>query len=456
MENGKEKNVKGIQIRTLNNLAIFAACILYVLVLYATLQVALRYDELIAATDDYIQCEKNAALVREGSDYLTEQVRLYAVTMDTQYINSYLEEVNVTKRREKALEELRKYSFSDRSQGYLTAALTNSDKLIAKEMYSIKLVSLANDYDMKVLPQEVREVQINLEDRALSPEEMLEKAEDMVFDDAYQSSKALIMSDIEHFLEGIEEETGQRQAKSVGSLDSMITRQRWYISALFILNVLTFIMVIVLVIRPLKIFLECIREGRLMKIVGSKEFRYLAVTYNEIFEANSANQALLRHKADHDPLTGIANRGTFDRLRELLRTSKNPVALLLIDVDEFKQINDSYGHATGDMVLKKVAKLLQEQFRSNDYPARIGGDEFAVIMTDITPSLRFVIENKMDSINRTLQAPDDGLPKISLSVGVAFSEEGMSDDLYKNTDKALYFVKRHGRNGCKFFADFIE
>lgn len=453
MDNEKQKNLKGIKIRTLNSLAIFAACILYVLVLYATLQVAVRYDELINATDDYIQCEKNAALVREGSDYLTEQVRLYAVTMDTQYINNYMEEVNVTKRREKALEELRKYSFSDRSQGYLSTALANSNKLIAKELYSIKLVSLANDYDMKVLPQEVRDVQITLEDRGLSTEEMLEKAQDMVFADAYQSSKALIMSDIEHFLEGIEEETGQRQTRSVGSLDSMITRQRWYISALFILNILTFIMIIVLVVRPLQICLDCIREGRLMKIVGSKEFRYLAVTYNEIFEANSANQALLRHKADHDPLTGIANRGTFDRLRDLLRTSKSPVALLLIDVDEFKQINDSYGHATGDMVLKKVAGLLQEQFRSNDYPARIGGDEFAVIMTDITPSLRFVIENKMDSINRTLQTPDDGLPKISLSVGVAFSEEGMAEDLYKNTDKALYFVKRHGRNGCKFYED---
>ncbi len=453
MENEKHKNVKGIKIRTLNNLAIFAACILYVLVLYATLQVALRYDELITATDDYIQCEKNAALVREGSDYLTEQVRLYAVTMDTQYINSYLEEVNVTKRREKALEELRKYSFSDRSQGYLSTAISNSNKLIAKELYSIKLVSLANEYDMKVLPQEVKDVQITLEDRELSSEEMLEKAEDMVFSDAYQSSKALIMNDIEHFLEGIEEETGQRQTRSAGSLDSMITQQRWYISALFILNILTFIMIIVLVVRPLRIYLECIRDGRLMKIVGSKEFRYLAVTYNEIFEANSANQALLRHKADHDPLTGIANRGTFDRLRDLLKTSRSPVALLLIDVDEFKQINDSYGHATGDMVLKKVAKLLQEQFRSNDYPARIGGDEFAVIMTDITPSLRFVIENKMDSINRTLQDPDDGLPKISLSVGVAFSPEGMAEELYKNTDKALYFVKRHGRNGCKFYED---
>lgn len=453
MENETRKNVKGIRLRTLNTMAIFAACVLYVLVIYATLQVALRYDELISATDDYIECEKNASLVREGSDYLTEQVRLYTVTMDTQYIDSYMEEVNVTKRREKALEELGKYSFSERSGNYLSAALSNSNKLISKELYSIKLVSLANDYDMKVLPQEVKDIQISLEDRELSSDEKIKKAQSIVFEDAYQSAKALIMSDIEHFLDGIVEETGQKQKSSVGSLESMITQQRWYISALFILNILTFIMIIVLVIRPLQIYSECIKEGRLMKIVGSQEFRYFALTYNEIFEANSANQALLRHKADHDPLTGIANRGTFDRLRELLKTSKSPVALLLIDVDEFKQINDNYGHATGDMVLKKVAKLLQDQFRSNDYPARIGGDEFAVIMTDITPSLRFVIENKMDSINNILQNPDDGLPKISLSIGVAFSEEGMREELYKNTDKALYFVKNHGRNGCKFFED---
>lgn len=451
MENEKQK--KGIRVRTLNAAAIFAACILYVLVLYATVQVALRYDELISATDDYIECEKNAALVREGSDYLTEQVRLYAITMDTQYVDSYMEEVNVTKRREKALDELGKYSFSDRSSKYLSAALSNSNKLISKELYSIKLVSLANDYDMEILPQEVKDIQITREDRELPEDEMLKKAQAMVFDDAYQSSKALIMSDIEHFLEGIVEETGQKQKNSVGSLESMISQQRWYISALFILNILTFVMVIVLVIRPLQIYIECIKDGKLMKIVGSREFRYLAMTYNEIFEANSANQALLRHKADHDPLTGIANRGTFDRLRELLKTSRSPVALLLIDVDEFKQINDGYGHATGDMVLKKVARLLQEQFRSNDYPARIGGDEFAVIMTDITPSLRFVIENKMDSINRVLQNPDDGLPKVSLSIGVAFSEEGMAEDLYKKTDKALYFVKEHGRNGCKFYED---
>lgn len=196
MENEKQKNVKGIKIRTLNSAAIFAACILYVLVLYATVQVALRYDELISVTDDYIECERNAALVREGSDYLTEQVRLYAVTMDTQYIESYMEEVNVTKSREKALEELGKYSFSDRSSSYLSEALSSSNKLISKELYSIKLVSLANDYDMKVLPQEVRDIQISMEDRELPEDEMLKKAQDMVFDDAYQSSKALIMNDI--------------------------------------------------------------------------------------------------------------------------------------------------------------------------------------------------------------------------------------------------------------------
>lgn len=82
MEIEKQKTVKGIRIRTINGVMILMACVLYILVIYATIQVSLRYDELIVATNDYIACEKNAALVREGSDYLTEEVRLYAVTSE--------------------------------------------------------------------------------------------------------------------------------------------------------------------------------------------------------------------------------------------------------------------------------------------------------------------------------------------------------------------------------------
>ena len=253
------------------------------------------------------------------------------------------------------------------------------------------------------------------------------------------------------FLDDIVAETGQRQSGSVDALKSMIAQQRGYISVLFVLNIVVFVMNIVLIMRPLKLYINSIKEGKLMQITGSYEFQYLALTYNDIFEINTANQELLRYRAEHDPLTGIANRGSFDRLQELLKASSDPVALLLIDVDEFKKINDGFGHDTGDLVLKKVASLLQEQFRANDCPARIGGDEFAVIMTDIKPILKDVIINKLISITAELKNPRDGLPEVTLSVGIAFSPSGMADELYKKSDKALYYVKEHGRNGYKFY-----
>lgn len=453
MKSEKQKHIRGVRIRTINGVMIFLACVLYMLVIYATLQVSLRYNELITATNDYIACEKNAALVREGSDYLTEEVRMYCVTSDLQYVDAYLKEVNVTKRREKALNELGQFSFSQKAGEYLEAALYNSNKLISRELYAMKLVSSANAYEKEELPEEVDSIRLTAEDSELSPEEMLLKAQDMVFNETYQEAKAEIMDDIGQFLDDIVAETGQRQANSAESLQSMIAQQRAYISTLFVLNILVFIMNIVLVMRPLKLYINSIKEGKLMEIAGSYEFRYLALTYNDIFEINTANQELLRHKAEHDPLTGISNRGSFDQLRELLKATSNPVALLLIDVDEFKKINDGFGHNVGDQVLKKVARLLQEQFRSNDYPARIGGDEFAVIMTDVTSEMRDVIINKLISISTELKNPRDGLPKVTLSVGIAFSKAGMDDELYKKSDKALYYVKEHGRDGYKFYVD---
>lgn len=451
MENEKKRNVKGIRIRSINTTMILVSCVLYIAVIYATLQVSYRCADLIAATNDYIACEKRAADVREGSDYLTEQVRLFVVTYNIEYMENYLEEVNVTKRRDKALEELGKFSFSEKVGEYMEAALFNSNKLMSTELYAMKLVSAANQYDMEDIPPEVREVRLTTEDGELTPEEMLSKALDMVFGNTYQDSKKLIMDDISLFLDDIVKETGQKQTDSEDLLKSMIVRQRTYISILFILNIMVFIMNIVLVMRPLQLYINSIKEGKLMQIAGSYEFKYLALTYNDIFEINTANQELLRHEAEHDALTGIANRGSFDRFREILKASRKSAALLLIDVDEFKKINDGYGHNTGDLVLKKVAKLLQDQFRSNDFPARIGGDEFAVIMSEVTTEMKDVIINKLATISTVLRNPSDGLPRVTLSVGIAFSPEGMSEELYKEADKALYYVKEHGRNGYKFY-----
>ena len=189
----------------------------------------------------------------------------------------------------------------------------------------------------------------------------------------------------------------------------------------------------------------------MLEIAGSYEFKYLALTYNDIYEVNIANEAMLRHKAEHDPLTGVINRGGFDQMSQLLKVQKSPMALLLIDVDKFKQVNDNYGHEMGDQVLKKVAGLLRDSFRSNDHVARLGGDEFAVIMVDGTPEQEDLIREKISHINSILKNPEEGCPEVSLSVGVAFSKAGFTDDLYRNSDSALYQVKEHGRCGCDFY-----
>ena len=220
---------------------------------------------------------------------------------------------------------------------------------------------------------------------------------------------------------------------------------------LFVLNILVFIMILVLVMRPLQHFISCIKEGRLMEAVGSYEFRYLAMTYNDIFEANATSQELLRYRAEHDTLTGISNRDSFDRLREIMKSGTTPVALLLMDVDEYRKINDGYGRDTGDLVLKKVAKVLQDQFRTSDYIARIGGDEFAVIMTDITPELKDAIVNKLVSIGTELGKTRDGFPKVTISTGIAFSPAGMDDSTYQKADRALCYVKEYSRSGYKFY-----
>ena len=127
-------------------------------------------------------------------------------------------------------------------------------------------------------------------------------------------------------------------------------------------------------------------------------------------------------------------------------------ALILVDVDIFKSVNDTYGHAVGDEILKKVSRLLKDAFRSIDYVCRIGGDEFAVVMVDVTSNLQYTVEDKITSINKELAKVEENLPEISLIVGVAFSDrENPGESIFKDADKALYYVKEHGKSGCGFY-----
>lgn len=449
------KNVKGIRIQTINYIMIAASFLFYILILCITVQISMRYNTLSQNIDTFTVCSQDSHELEKASDYLTEQVRLYVITADPEYMDSYVNELCVSMRREHALESLQNNNIGEESLTYLRRALDESNRLTKTELYAIRLIVEADSKHSDNLSELVKNTVISEEDMALSPDAKRQKAQTLVFDSEYLHAKELIREDTSSCLNSIISATLNTQEASLASMKQSLFWQRIYISVLFLLNIITFIMIITLIIKPLKIYVNCIKEEKMLSIIGSYEFKYLALTYNDIYKLNKVNESMLRKKAEHDPLTGLANRSAFESLRELLN-SDTPLILFLIDVDYFKGVNDTYGHQIGDQVLIKVAKALQKSFRSQDFVMRIGGDEFAAILTNITLEQRSVLEQKLAYIRRFLSDTEDGLPAVTLSIGAVYSEAGFSDDLYNQADNALYHVKEHGRNGYAFYQDLPD
>jgi diguanylate cyclase (GGDEF)-like protein len=147
-------------------------------------------------------------------------------------------------------------------------------------------------------------------------------------------------------------------------------------------------------------------------------------------------------------LTGIHNRSGY--VFFLKNTDWTTSALLLFDVDKFKQINDGNGHELGDKALIKVAATIRNSFRNQDHVCRIGGDEFAVIMVHTDQEHGELVRQKVASINDMLGRCEDGLPPISLSCGVAYGDATQDTEaIFKRADAALYTVKAAGGRGCQ-------
>lgn len=452
----KGKNIKGIRIRHFNTCMIVVACALYAMLIYATTQMTARYNAFVKYNEDYIACHEAAAQMNAASDYLTEQVRLFTQNMDIRHMELYFQEADIDRRREKAIAILKQYEPTDEELQALEAARGSSLDLMEREIYAMKLIVVANGYDEARIPEDVRKVQLLHYDKQLSSQQQIARARDMVYNRGYMDAKALIKAHGDHFVNSLMRHTAQRQRSSMEALDESLLRQRILISMLFIMNIVTFVVVTLLIVKPLSVYMKCIRDKMRLETTGAYEFKYFAMTYNDIYELNEANKAMLMHKATHDPLTGIMNRGAFESLKDFLKQSSKPMALLLVDIDHFKSVNDTYGHEMGDRVLQKVGQLLKHSFRSEDYAARIGGDEFVVLLNDFKEEHRSVISLKLGKMLEQLQETSDGLPRVTISVGVAFSKQDYSDTLFNQADKALYAVKEAGRNGIKFYDELPD
>ncbi len=162
---------------------------------------------------------------------------------------------------------------------------------------------------------------------------------------------------------------------------------------------------------------------------------------------------ILRTLAETDPLTGLANRRKFEaqwnRLRAMAERYGQPLSFALLDVDRFRDINNSYGHDVGDVVLQRIGKLLLEQFRGEDVVARWGGEEIALALYGMTrPNGVRRVTEALDAVSSTdMEAPDGQRFRVSFSAGV--SEYGVDGttlrELCRRADESLYRAKAHGR-----------
>jgi diguanylate cyclase (GGDEF)-like protein len=177
-------------------------------------------------------------------------------------------------------------------------------------------------------------------------------------------------------------------------------------------------------------------------------------SHNQVIADSFGELQKFEHHANTDALTGLSNRHAMNEKfgRELSRCeqSDSPIALIMIDVDNFKQFNDMFGHVAGDRALCAVSAILKQQFRPRDLLARYGGDEFAVLLPDVDIELATTIANRVrsavsgdtgDSNDSLIQIP------IQISMGVAsLQKDGTLSALIRDADAALYRAKTAGRN----------
>ena len=229
----------------------------------------------------------------------------------------------------------------------------------------------------------------------------------------------------------------------------------------------TFILIWVLarlISQPLKQLAET--ASTLDRPTTSQELKQLRSWYYESNELRNAmlkgvgllqsKIGLLRHEAQTDPLTCLHNRRSLDIRLSHLMAQRCPFAVLAIDIDHFKRVNDEFGHDIGDLVLQSLAKLLVDATREGDVVARTGGEEFIVIMPKVTAKRAYQLAERLRMQVSEYYIEPVGCINVSIGISGWPLEQLSIEDVMKLADQALYKAKKTGRNRCVLDATFCQ
>jgi diguanylate cyclase (GGDEF)-like protein len=361
-----------------------------------------------------------------------------------------MNELEVADRRGKAVEVLRaSFSADDEAAKDLEQALAASDALAQTEFVAMKIA--AEQHGVKDLPKKVQDANVNLYKREGDNRDAQEVATNLVLNETYEEAKKEIRAKVEESSTGLLNALENELDHSEATVQSLLFQLRISVALLLCAIMVLVLTLFMYVLKPLGQYVARIKKKEPLKADGAYELHYLANAYNVMYEDNAKRIEQLRAFAERDPLTGISNRSGYDNF---LATHTRNIVLLLMDIDNFGDYNAVYGHETGDAVLIRLAKALGEAFRSTDFPCRIESDTFAVIMTNVSMDVRDVIVSKVELVNTMLAEDSDELPLVTLSVGAAFSTEGMTDkEIYRAANDALMDAMKSESNSIVFYGE---
>lgn len=441
---------RGLSLRTVIVLMFLVGIAVSGLVLAATYQTTSGYADTERATEELLNCQSDIYTIEDRITSLNDRSRNYVVNGGDEELVRYCNEYQVQQVLDAPLVGLRSAMADVRFNKHLDAVLDLSEQMSRMQRYAMRLAAEGYGRDLSNYPPVIQQTALTAEDRALSREAQTAKASVSLYSPDYMVLKNQLEVRLGLCKDILNQTMTARLNEYSDRLERMFNWQRRLIFGMIATLLMVLIYVLAAVIYPMHRLVHEIRAGNFAGERGSSEIRFLAETYNAMHRHMAEANTRLSYEAAHDPLTGLYNRSAFDALRN--ETAGQSIALLIIDIDLFKHINDAYGHAMGDKVLIRVARVLRDSFREADKVCRIGGDEFSVIMVGGTSAIAPVIRRKVTAAAEILAAPDGDIPAVTISVGCAFSNQMKpGDDLFKKADQALYAVKQRGRNDCGFY-----
>ena len=437
--NTEKSQKRGVRLNRLNVCLIVIGFIIALFMVFSLYETNKSFNQIASVTDAYLSSQQTAGMLSNIANGMSEQCADFIITGEPDCVHVYAGQLSAINAQIIANENAKTGNESE--DEFMVKALAAFRAMNETEIRAMRLIADTLPMGMAAYPLIIQQTQLSPEDQALTTEEKKALAEKLITSDEYRLYKETLTAAVDDSHRVASEQGKNRSMQTAAHVNQIMRRQMLLLILFIIVAIVALLLNRFLIISPIQHSVDKLDQRKPLPVEGSYEVRHLANVYNEVLKDNAEKTKALSYAATHDALTGLYNRGEFDRVYS--RSENEKVGIMIADVDRFKQFNDKFGHEVGDQVLKTVAAKLTEHFRAEDFVARIGGDEFCVIMPGTNQQDATVMVEKIEQINRELQEPGDSLPPITLTAGFAFWDRpDPGESLFHDADTTLLDLKK--------------